>query len=385
VPSAQPSPSTLITATHRPLAQIDSAPQTVPQAPQLLRSSPSSVHAPLHTVAPLEHDARHAPAEHTWPDGHAVPQAPQLRESLPRDAQVPPHIVVPRGQAHAPAAHVPLAGHARPQVPQFETLVAVAASQPLAALPSQSAKPAAQLATAHAPAMQAAVPLAAAQARPHAPQLPALVRVSTSQPLAGLRSQSAKPALHAPIAHAPAAHVAAALAKLQARPQAPQWAALVRVSASHPLAALRSQSAKFAAHAVIAQAPAVHAPVPLAGLHARPQAPQWAEVSSVASQPLAALPSQLPRPAAQAVPQVPAVHAADPPAGAGQALLQAPQWAVLVRVSVSQPLAALPSQSARPPMHMLPQVPAAQVATAPGEEAQRVPQAPQCAGSVWRF
>lgn len=35
VPSAQPPPSMLITATQRPLAQIDSAPHAVPHAPQL--------------------------------------------------------------------------------------------------------------------------------------------------------------------------------------------------------------------------------------------------------------------------------------------------------------------------------------------------------------
>jgi len=375
----------LITATQRPLAQIDSAPQTAPQAPQLFRSSPSSVHCPAQKVAPFEHAAAQVPLAHTWPAAQTRPQVPQLLVSRVRAAQAPPHIVVPSGQAQAPAAQVPLVGQARPHMPQFRTLLAVAASQPLAALPSQLAKPAAQVATAHAPAVHVAVPLAAVHVRPHTPQFVALVRVSTSQPLAGLPSQSAKPALHAPITQAPAAHMGAALAKLQARPHMPQFVALVRVSASHPLAALRSQSSKLVAHEVTAQAPAVHAPVPLAGLHARPHAPQLTVVSRVTSQPLAALPSQFPRPAAQAMPHAPAAQAADPPAGAGQALRQAPQWDVEVRVSVSQPLAALPSQSPRPVMHMPPQRPAAQVATPPVDGAQRVAQAPQWLGSVWRF
>jgi hypothetical protein len=375
----------LITATQRPLAQIDSAPQAVPHAPQLLRSSPSRVHCPAQRVAPFEHAVAQAPLAHTWPAAHARPHAPQLAVSRARAAQVPPHIVVPSGQAQAPAAQVPLVGQARPHMPQFWTLLAVATSQPLAALPSQLAKPAAQVATAHAPAAHVAAPLGAAHVRPHIPQFAALVRVSTSQPLPGLPSQSAKPALHAPIAHAPAAQVAAALAKLHARPHVPQWAALVRVSASQPLAALPSQLAKPVAHAVIAQAPAVHAPVPLAGLQARPHAPQWVVVSRVASQPLAALPSQSPRPAAQATPQAPALHAAVPPVVAAQARPHVPQWVVDVRVSVSQPLAALPSQSARPVMQALPQTPAVQVATPPDEEAQLVPQAPQWPGSLWRL
>jgi len=385
VPSAQPPPSMLITATQRPLAQIDSAPQTVPQAPQLFRSSPRSVQRPPHRVAPLEHEAAQRPPEHTWPEGQTVPHAPQLFESLPSDAHALPHRVDPKGQAQAPAVQVPLAGHARPHMPQCWTLVAVAASQPLAALPSQLAKPAAQVPTPHAPATQVAVPLVAVQARLHMPQWVRLVRVSTSQPLAGLPSQSAKPALQAPIAQVPAAQMAAALGKLHARPHMPQWAALVRVSASQPLAALPSQLAKFAAQAVRVQAPAVHAPVPLAGAQARPHAPQFAMVSRVVSQPLAALPSQLPRPAAQATPQVPALHVAVPPAGVGQALLQAPQWASEVRVSVSQPLAALPSQLPRPVMHMPPHAPAVQVATPPAEAGQRLPQVPQWVGLVWRF
>ena len=139
VPSAQPPPSMLITATHRPLAQRDSAPHTVPQAPQLLRSSPRRVQPPAQAVAPLEHDATQLPPEHTWPAAHARPQLPQLAVSRPRDAHVAPHIVVPKGQAQVPPLHLPLAGHAVPHAPQCWTLFAVATSQPLVASPSQLA------------------------------------------------------------------------------------------------------------------------------------------------------------------------------------------------------------------------------------------------------
>jgi len=240
VPSAQPPPSTLITATQRPLAQMDSAPHTVPQAPQWLRSSPRSVQSPPQFVAPLEHEDMQLPAEHTCPAAHARPQLPQLAVSRPRGAHVVPHIVVPTGQEHAPPLHVPLVGHAVPHAPQCWTLFAVAASQPLAALPSQLAYPAAHAPTPHAPAAHVAVPLAAVHARLHMPQWVSDVRVSTSQPLVAMPSQSAKPALQAPSTHPPAAQVAAALGKLHARPHMPQWVVLVRVSASQPLEMVRS-------------------------------------------------------------------------------------------------------------------------------------------------
>ena len=61
-----------------------------------------------------------------------------------------------------------------------------------------------------------------------------------------------------PIAHAPAEHVAEALAKLHTLPQPPQWAVLV-VLASQPLAAMPSQSTQPASHAPSAQALLAHA------------------------------------------------------------------------------------------------------------------------------
>ncbi len=73
----------------------------------------------------------------------------------------------------------------------MRTALLVLVSQPLAGLPSQSPKPALQLATVHAPAAQPATPLAAAQPRPQAPQCDTVVRTSVSQPLAALPSQSA--------------------------------------------------------------------------------------------------------------------------------------------------------------------------------------------------
>jgi hypothetical protein len=84
--------------------------------------------------------------------------------------------------------------------------------------------------------------------------------------------------------------------------------------------------------------------------HARPQAPQWAvEVLVSVSQPLARSESQSPRLAAQVKPQAPLLHtAAEAPLGRGQALLQRPQWAGSPSTLTSQPSVALRLQSAEP-------------------------------------
>ena len=64
----------------------------------------------------------------------------------------------------------PAPGHTRPQTPQLSTSVALSDSQPVSAMPSQSRRPASQLATAHSPATQADVAPARSHARPHEPQ-----------------------------------------------------------------------------------------------------------------------------------------------------------------------------------------------------------------------
>lgn len=57
-----------------------------------------------------------------------------------------------------------------------------------------------------------------------------------------------------------------------------------------------------------------------------------------------------------------------------------PQFALSVRRSRSQPFAVLPSQLPKPPLQVMPQVDAAQVAVAFARAGQAFPQAPQCAG-----
>jgi hypothetical protein len=136
--------------------------------------------------------------------------------------------------------------------------------------------------TVQLPATQLPDPPIGLQARPHPPQWVLLVRVSTSQPLAGFMSQSAKPALQAK-PQAPAAQVGVALARAgQALLQAPQCAVDVRVSTSQPFMALPSQLAKPMEHPVLPHTPAMHvALAPVGTGHTRPHEPQWAVLSWV--------------------------------------------------------------------------------------------------------
>jgi hypothetical protein len=171
--------------------------------------------------------------------------------------------------------------HTVPQAPQWETLVPVLVSQPLAALPSQSPKPAAHIATAHWPIVQAAVALARSHRVEHEPQRLLSVLRLASQPLLGSLSQSAKPAAQVYV-HAPALHPAVALGRAaQAMPQPPQWATVVCVLTSQPLPGVLSQSAKGAVHMPTAHTPLRHAAWALATSQRLPQAPQDAMLDCV--------------------------------------------------------------------------------------------------------
>ncbi|MFO0560349.1 MAG: hypothetical protein U0269_20195 [Polyangiales bacterium] len=243
-------------------------------------------------------------------------------------------------------------------------------SHPFAALMSQLAKPALQL-SAHAPATHVgAIALGAArQTVLHAPQFIALVRVSTSQPLAGFMSQSAKPALQR-TPQAPSAHVAAALGPAeQTRPHIPQLFTSV-VASTHetipPLVQRMLGSGQSKRHV-----PAPH--ICPAG-HALPHAPQFIGLDRVsASQPLVGSRSQSAKPASHApIPHVPIVHEAAALAGAGHARPHEPQF--ITSVCTSRQLAphiilgAGQSERHAPATHSCP-------------EAQAVPHAPQFIGS----
>jgi hypothetical protein len=233
------------------------------------------------------------------------------------------------------------------------------------------------------PPTQPGVPLAAVQTLPTAPQLLASVLRLTSQPLAMMPSRSAKPVLHTEKPQVPAVHSAAALAKEHALPQAPQWLTSEARVTSQPSPSAPLQLARPAVQTAAEHAPAMQVRPPV---QTNPQAPQLLPslVLSI-SQPLAALPSQLLKPVAQVSTQAPAAHEAALLAPEGHALPQVPQWPTSLRRSRSQPLGTLPSQLSKlASQEAMVHRPAAQPAV-PLVAEQRLPTAPQWSGLVARF
>jgi hypothetical protein len=137
------------------------------------------------------------------------------------------------------------------------------------------------------------VPTLEVQTLPQPPQFETLTVVSVSQPSAMPLTQSAWPVLHW-MAHVPfVGSVQLALPPLSEHllSQLPQVSGALR-SASQPLAELPSQSAKPTSHFTL-QTPSVQVPVPLSGLQACPQPPQWPSAVLVfVSQPFDGSPSQ---------------------------------------------------------------------------------------------
>lgn len=148
----------------------------------------------------------------------------------------------------------------------------------------------------HTPPAHPAVPPEVEHCAPQPPQWFTSVKMVTSHPFAAIPSQSAYPAAHAPTPQRPAAQAPVACAGAHAIPHVPQCAPLVAVSASHPFAAIPSQSAKGAVHPATLQAPPAHAEVPFATAHDVPQPPQFATLLAVSTHP----PAQHVCPVAQA-------------------------------------------------------------------------------------
>jgi hypothetical protein len=151
---------------------------------------------------------------------------------------------------------------------------------------------------------------------------------------------------------------------LQTFVQLPQAVTLVLVLTSQPSAAFLLQSPNPGAH-VMPQTPAVQVGVPFVPLHTVLQVPQWfALVFKFVSQPLAALLSQSPVPGAHVIPHTPAAQVGVPPA-VEHGFAQALQLLTSFMRLTSQPLDAFPSQSAKPALQVpIVQTPLAQVAEA---------------------
>jgi hypothetical protein len=193
-------------------------------------------------------------------------------------------------------------------------------------------------------------------------------------------SQLPKFALHV-IAQAPAAHVAVPLLLLQALPHAPQFAGLVCVFTSQPFDAAPSQFPNPTAQVPSVQVPLPHDSLAFARSQTVPQVPQSVSVARLASQPFAATPSQLPNPALHAWSWQAPLKQEEEAFAKVHALPHPPQLPTLAFRFVSQPFAALPSQSPKPALQAMLQLPLEQVGL-PLAALHTRPQEPQFVGSV---
>jgi hypothetical protein len=186
------------------------------------------------------------------------------------------------------------------------------------------------------------------------------------------------------MAQAPPEQTAVACISAQIIPQVPQLRASVANVASHPFIALPSQLPKPAVQAIW-QAPPAQEATPFAVEQALPQPPQLRTSAAVlVSQPVEAIVSQSVNPALQAaMAQTPMRHWALA-CGRVQTLVHEPQLVTVTLVFVSQPFETSPSQLAKPGLQAMPQTPAWQLAV-PLTLEQACPQLPQWSGSaaVW--
>jgi len=200
-----------------------------------------------------------------------------------------------------------------------------------------------------------------------------------SQPLAGLWSQSAKPGAQSAM-HVPLKQFA------QIEPQNPQLFGSLLVSTSQPLATMPSQLAKPGLHVAMAHCPFSHACTALGRSHTLPQAPQsFGLVRRLVSQPLAGLWSQSAKPGSPSQPpgreHTPPTQLAVP-LGTLQTTAHPPQLFGSVWLSMLQPVAYWPSQFRNPGLHgPRAQTPWLQKAV-PLASVHTLPQVPQLFGSV---
>jgi hypothetical protein len=151
--------------------------------------------------------------------------------------------------------------------------------------------------------------------------------------------------LHAPSWQAPALQTPVALANVQAVVQLPQCAASVFRFASQPFATLESQLPKPALH-VMLQVLALQDAVPFTLLQAFPQAPQLLRLLlRFTSQPSVYCPLQFAYGAVHALIEQVVPTQLGVPWATAQIVPQPPQALTLFVVAVSQPFAALASQS----------------------------------------
>jgi hypothetical protein len=169
------------------------------------------------------------------------------------------------------------------------------------------------------------------------------------------------------------------------RKHAPQLSGSLPVGVSHPFALLPSQFANPALHAPMPHAPPLQLGVAFATVQVVPQAPQFAVLERVStSQPSAATPLQSRKPIAHASVHAPARQRLVAFGRDGQTAPHALQFAASFVRSVSQPFIGLRSQSSWPAVQRIEHVPEVHVGAAKGPLGQRFRHAPQLYGSFER-
>jgi hypothetical protein len=237
------------------------------------------------------------------------------------------------------------------------------------------------------PFEQVGVACARLHAALHAPQFALEVFVFTSQPSLESMLQSSNGAVHVPTRHVLATQSAVeTCGRLHGELQPPQFAGSVAVFVSQPFVPRPSQSSNAPVHVETEHPPFTHWPVPLTIVQVALHAPQFvADVERFASQPFVASPSQSSNPGLQA----PSAHCPlEQPASAfGSAAHGAshpPQLKGSVAGSDSQPSAASPLQSEKPPVQLVTVQTEATQAPSAFMGLHGVSHAPQCSSSVDR-
>lgn len=183
--------------------------------------------------------------------------------------------------------HARPAAHRTRHPPQWFGSERVSTSQPLELLPSQLAIVPGHAEGPHRPLVQyspgaCGLVTKNVHTRPQTPQELKSARLLASQPLAAMPSQSAKscPSIrtHAATAHSPATHREVALARTQRRPQAPQFIGSVMRSGEHP-ASTTSGAEETSCAPPASGAGHRHAPHPSAAQVRSPMAPGHAQGS----------------------------------------------------------------------------------------------------------
>jgi hypothetical protein len=280
--------------------------QLTPQAPQAavvlscVSQSPPGVQSPQPASQPVITQLPVAQDSPPWAKVQATPQLPQsvkvrMSRSHPLDGLLS-QLRQPASQVgtHAPAVHALLPCEFVQALPQLAQLVLVPSGSHVPSLP-QSSKPALQPVTVQVPLAQLSVAFGMSQGMPQSPQLVS-VRMFRSQPLLGSESQLLKPTLQTGVQPFVVLQLVVPLVFVHTSAQERQWAVFPRVVSQLPF---ESQSALVGSHIVAVQVPVAHVSPEPEISQTTPQFPQFVSVRVEVSQPFAALPSQASQPAVQ--------------------------------------------------------------------------------------